>query len=103
DRPALVYDRFEAGTKDAVRMVRNQPIVVGELDYLNKKSISDLTFIKKKIVDARLHIEDLQFLVRRDGGLVISDPLGVKVGPGYRKNLQMIEFLINLARAGKKK
>ncbi|MDZ7863182.1 hypothetical protein [Acidovorax sp.] len=27
DLPALVYDRFEAGTKDAVRMVRNQPTI----------------------------------------------------------------------------
>lgn len=47
--------------------------------------------------------EDLQFLVGLDGGLVISDPLGVKVGPGYKKNVQMIDVLINLARAGKKK
>ncbi|MDZ7863183.1 hypothetical protein [Acidovorax sp.] len=73
------------------------------MDFLNKKSISDLNFIRKKIVDARLHIEDLQFLVGRDGSLVISDPLGVKAGPGYKKNVQMIDVLIKLARAGKKK
>lgn len=103
DRPALVYDRFEAGTKDAVRMVRGQPTIVGELDILNGNSISDLKFIRKKIMDARLHIDDLQFLVGNDGGLVISDPLGVKIGPGYKKNVQMIDVLIKLANTEKKK
>ncbi|CAN7488584.1 hypothetical protein LJR066_003159 [Acidovorax sp. LjRoot66] len=98
DRPALVYDRFEAGTKDAVRMVDGHATVVGDLSLLNKRSISDLILIRGKIEGAKLHISDLQFLVGKDGGIVISDPLRLAVGGvGYRKNIKMIDYLVKLA------
>lgn len=97
DRPALVYDRFEAGTKDAVRMVDGHATVVGDLSLLNKRSISDLILIRGKIEGAKLHISDLQFLVGKDGGIVISDPLRLAVGDvGYRKNIKMIDYLVKL-------
>ncbi|MDZ7863189.1 hypothetical protein [Acidovorax sp.] len=102
DRPALVYDRFEAGTKDAVRMVDGHATVVGDLSLLNKRSISDLILIRGKIEGAKLHISDLQFLVGKDGGIVISDPLRLAVGDvGYRKNIKMIYYLVKLAEGNR--
>ncbi|CAN7488688.1 hypothetical protein LJR066_003162 [Acidovorax sp. LjRoot66] len=97
DRPALVYDRFEAGTKDAVKVIRGRVTVVGDLGVLNGKSIADLMLIKEKLLNAEIKIKDLQFLVNRDGGVVISDPMGVE--KGYKKeNMKMIDLLIEMAR-----
>ena len=97
DRPALVYDRFEAGTKDAVKVIRGRVTVVGDLGVLNGKSIADLMLIKEKLLNAEIKIKDLQFLVNRDGGVVISDPMGVE--RGYKKeNMKMIDLLIEMTR-----
>lgn len=53
--------------------------------------------IKEKLLNAEIKIKDLQFLVNRDGGVVMSDPMGVE--KGYKKeSMKMIDLLIEMTK-----
>jgi hypothetical protein len=97
-KPALRFDRYEQGSKDVVRAVDGKIKTVGKSDYLNARSIDDLRAIQRTLVEKRVRIDDLQFLIGSDGKVVIADPLRVMVGPGPSKNnLNMIRQLIQAA------
>ena len=101
--PAIVYDKYAQGSKDVAALVkvgRNRGVKrVGQSKYLNQKSIEDLQKIKRILIEKKLKIDDLQFLIGKDGNIVISDPIAVyeKTKPSD-SNLKMINLLIEAAR-----
>jgi hypothetical protein len=65
-RLATVMARYATGSKD--------PKV---WQYLNRKSLSDLSRISEELGKRHLAVKDLQYLVAHDGSLVVADPLSV--------------------------
>nr|WP_275943099.1 DUF4157 domain-containing protein [Pseudenhygromyxa sp. WMMC2535] len=97
-RPGVIFDRFAAGSKDVVKVVGQKPKVVGSSSLLNSKSATELRKILKKMQEIPVKIDDLQFLIARDGRIVIADPLRVAIGSKpNRKNMRMIQLLIDVA------
>jgi hypothetical protein len=95
----MLMDRFAQGSKDIVRTIDGKVTVVGNSTLLNDQSIADLQEIRQVMVDKGVKIDDLQFLIRKDGGAVIADPL--KVFTGVRPspvNLKTIDLLIQQAK-----
>ena len=66
-RRAMVMTRYAAGSKD--------PAV---WSYLNQRSLDGMQRISALLREKRLLVDDIQYLVRRDGSLVVADPLRVK-------------------------
>jgi filamentous hemagglutinin len=98
-RPALVFDKFAQGSKDVVKLARGKVRIVGESPLLNQRSVEDLTAIRKTLVEKQIKVNDLQFLIGKDGRVVLSDPLDVVIGAKPSKNnLKMIDLLIKSAK-----
>lgn len=98
-RPAIVMDRYAQGSKDVVRLQNNKVRIVGDSTFLNEKSVADLQKIRDIMVKNNVKIDDLQFLIKSDGSVVIADPLNVVVGQGPSNvNLRTIELLISVAQ-----
>jgi hypothetical protein len=76
---AYVMERFAQGSKEIVRTINGRIKIVGNSKFLNAKSVEDLKQIRKIMIDKKMRIEDLQFLIGRDGRVVISDPLGFRL------------------------
>jgi len=100
-RPALVFERFAQGSKDVVRLSRGKVRTVGSSNLLNARSISDLNAIRRTMVNKGISIDDLQFLIAKDGRVVIADPLRVAMAKPSKSNLRTIDFLIKAARSNK--
>ncbi|VTR19270.1 Uncharacterised protein [Actinobacillus pleuropneumoniae] len=97
--PGLMFDRFDQGSKDIVRLQNGKIRIVGESTLLNQQSIDDLTAIKGMMVEKKIKINDLQFLLGKDGKIVVADPLDVVVGDKpSANNLRMIDLLIEAAK-----
>jgi hypothetical protein len=82
-RSGLVMERFPGGTRDN-----------SGKQLLNERSISDLNNIVELLYQQDLYIGDLQFLVREDGSLTITDPGPLVRYPSSemeRENRQVIE------------
>jgi hypothetical protein len=102
-QPAMLMDRYAQGSKDIVRTVRiggeRRVVQVGGADLLNQRSIDDLQRIRTQLVNDRIRIDDLQFLIGFDGSIVLADPLDVREGiKPSRVNLRTINLLIAAAR-----
>lgn len=105
-KAALMYDRYAQSSKDVVRIEKGKVRLVGESPYLNQQSINDLNKIRNLMVEKNVKIDDLQFMIGKDGRVVISDPLNVIAGgriKGKRvkptpNNLKMIDLLIEAAK-----
>ena len=93
-----MFDRFAQGSKDVVRLSRGKVRTVGSSPLLNARSAADLRAIRRTMVDNNIKINDLQFLIGRDGRIVIADPLPpiTRAAPS-RNNLRMIDLLIQAA------
>ncbi|MGZ7442759.1 hypothetical protein [Paenibacillus sp. TH7-28] len=99
DNPALMFDRFAQGSKDVVRLQNGKIIIVGESPLLNQQSINDLNTIKRMMIEKKVRINDLQFLIGKDGSIVVADPLDVIVGEKpSANNVRMIDLLIEAAK-----
>ncbi|MEM9135025.1 MAG: hypothetical protein AAGE88_21960, partial [Actinomycetota bacterium] len=97
-KDAILYDRYALGSKDVVRTVEKRPRIVGDTDLLNQRSIQDLRRIREMLIDQRIKIDDLQFLIGEDGSIVIADPLAVATDrPPSLNNLRTIDRLIDAA------
>jgi len=100
-QPAILFDRFAQGSKDVVKLVRkgrNRKVeIVGSSHLLNARSISDLKLIRQKLIENNIRIHDLQFLIGRDGRIVIADPIDVIPDAPSKANLRMISLLIQAA------
>ncbi|RED20887.1 hypothetical protein DES34_1291, partial [Brevibacillus brevis] len=104
-KDALMFDRFAQGSKDIVKLHDGKVQIVGESSLLNQRSIEDLTAIRKIMVEKKIKINDLQFLIGKDGRVVVADPLNVEVGKKVKpskNNLRMIDLLIESARKNSK-
>ncbi len=98
-QPAIVMREYAQGSKKVVKLEKGKIRTVGQSDILNKKSIEDLTKIRSIMESKPVKIDDLQFLIGKDGSMVIADPLKVIVGETPSKNnLRMIDLLIESAR-----
>jgi hypothetical protein len=99
-RPAIIMQRYAQGSKEVVRTINGQVKIVGQSGYLNEKSIADLAEIRRIMVERQVKIDDLQFLIGNDGGVVIADPLKITVGePPSATNLRTIDQLIKAAQS----
>ncbi|MGB4774922.1 MAG: hypothetical protein WBP45_07120, partial [Daejeonella sp.] len=95
---AVIMKKYAQGSKEVVKRVGDKMEIVGNSTFLNQKSITDLTNIKNTLVSKKIKIDDLQFLIGKDGVVVIADPLNVFVGQVPSKwNTQMIDKLIEVA------
>ena len=54
--------------------------------------------IRKTLIEKQVKVDDLQFLVSKEGRVVIADPLGSDNKGFSKKNLKMIDQLIELAK-----
>lgn len=97
--PGMLMDRFAQGSKDVVRLVDGKVRIVGDSPLLNQQSVADLQGIRDTMVKNQIKIDDLQFLISREGRVVVADPLNVQfnTAPSAR-NLRMIDLLMQTAR-----
>jgi hypothetical protein len=79
-KPAYIMQKYAQGSKDVVRTVNGNPKIIGSSAYLNQTSIQDLKAIKQMMMDKKVKIDDLQFLINYDGHIVIADPIDVIIG-----------------------
>jgi hypothetical protein len=101
-QPAVVMKKYAQGSKDVVVVDNGKVRRVGDSGFLNEKSIQDLNKIKQIMELKKIKVNDLQFLIGKDGSVVIADPLNVSVGEkipgvGKNKNFKMIDKLIEAA------
>ena len=94
-RPGVIMDRYEVGSK-SIFPKDGGPGRGSE--FLNERSGSDLKEIKRIMVEKKVWISDLQFLIGKDGRVVVSDPIAVEFGRRPSKNnLGVINRLIRKA------
>ena len=94
-RPGVIMDRYEVGSK-SIFPKEGGPGRGSE--FLNERSVSDLKEIKRIMVEKKVWINDLQFLIGKDGRVVVSDPIAVEFGRRPSKNnLGVINRLIRKA------
>ena len=97
-QPGLLMDRFELGSKDVVRTINGTPTIVGDSLLLNQRSIDDLNNIKQMLRDRNVKVNDLQFLIGKDGQVVIADPIAITTGTTPSNvNIKTINRLIEVA------
>ena len=98
-QPAMVMKRYAQGSKDIAKLVDKKIKIVGESKLLNEKSISDLKQIRFLLQSKKNKIDDLQFLIQKDGSIVINDPLNVFLGEDPSpNNIKTIDLLIESAQ-----
>jgi hypothetical protein len=98
-QPAMLMDRFAQGSKSVVALKDGKVRIVGESSYLNSQSVADLEKIRQTMIDKNIKIDDLQFLIGKNGEIVVADPLKIYQGAAPSKNnLRMIQLLIEQAR-----
>ena len=98
-KPGMIMDKFSQGSKDIVKLESGKIKIVGNSPLLNQNSVDDLTKIKNTMIEKNIKVDDLQFLIREDGHIVISDPLNVISNSSPSKNnLRMIDLLIEQAK-----
>ncbi|MCF6189492.1 MAG: hypothetical protein L3J51_03350 [Cocleimonas sp.] len=61
----------------------------------NSKTVADLKKIKQTLIFKKIRVDDLQFIIKKDGSVVIADPAGIrrKKVPS-KKNIDTIDELI---------
>jgi hypothetical protein len=64
--PAVLMQKFAANDRD-----------YAALSCYSKQSIEDLELIKRELAEQKIAVVDLQFLVNRDGRLVVADPFAI--------------------------
>lgn len=108
----LVYQRYEFGSKDMMQLVKGEAKIKPDFDrsklrFLNETTLDDLGKIRKTLVEKKISIDDLQFMIAEDGHVFVADPLEVIVGKKPSKNNEnIIDGLVdiinnNIKRKGK--
>lgn len=101
--PAMIMDRYAQGSKEIVARnskTRNIELVPNaDTSLLNGNSVRDLQAIRARMVDKKVSVNDLQFLISKDGRVFIADPLDIytKTKPS-KPSLKTIDILIKEAR-----
>ncbi|MGO4129783.1 DUF4781 domain-containing protein [Inquilinus sp. YAF38] len=76
-RPALLVDRYVAGSKDMLDRTGN---TVVDTSRLNENSLLSLQRIRLAMQMRKIDIRDVQFLMKEDGSFVVADPVAVHMG-----------------------
>ena len=98
-QPAVVMERYALGSKSVVKLEGGKVRIVGDSELLNERSLADLQRIKSTMVDDKIKVNDLQFLIGSDGRVVVADPLDVIIGEAPSKNnVRMLDLLMEVAR-----
>ena len=102
-KPGILMDRYAQESKSIVAFNKAKGKVTlkpdADTSLLNQNSIDDLIKIKRIMNDDKIRINDLQFLIKEDGHIVIADPLDVIIGQSPSpNNNRMIDILIEEAR-----
>jgi hypothetical protein len=99
-QPAMVMKKYAQGSKDVVELGENGKMqIVGQSKLLNEKSIADLRKIRSLMEEKKIKVDDLQFLIQKDGTIVIADPLKVNFKtPLSTNNKKTIDLLIESAQ-----
>ena len=100
-RPAIEHaERYAVDSKQVVRVHKGKVSIQGTSSpALGAASVASLQAIRRQLVDGRIFVNDLQFLVRSNGEFVIADPLEVKARQKpSQTNLRIIDSLIEQAR-----
>lgn len=101
--PALVMDTYLASSEALEAMPAlggPSGIDVYDTSLLTHRSIASLSATRKWMVEGNVVIDDLQFLVRRDGTFDLADPEAVVPGgPPNPSSLKTIDRLLWLAHA----
>src|SRR5205085_12352688 len=97
---AYYMDLFAEGSRNIVNSRLGVWTIVGDSTHLNELSLKDLATIRRHLVDKKIYVNDLQFLIRADGRVAIADPLGIPrvraAGPS-EYYLKQIDELIEAA------
>ncbi len=97
-RQAIVMSKVDGfGSKDVVKNVNGKPTIVGASPDLNAKSIQDLKNIRNMLIEKKISVDDLQFIIGKDGSVKIADPAGIQLKPPSTTNKQTIDLLIQAA------
>lgn len=97
--PCIVMKRYALGSEKIVDYLGDEVKIKGTSELLNANSVNSLIAIREKMIKQEIMIEDLQFLIAKDGSFVIADPLGVKLNhPPSKINLKLIDELIKQAK-----
>lgn len=92
-RQAIVLSKVDGiGSKDFARGADGK---IKPHSSLNSKTVADLRKIKQTMQLNKIRIDDLQFLIKKDGSVLIADPAGIhKKKVPSKKNIQTINELI---------
>ncbi len=98
----MIMDKYAQDSKSVVKSIKGKPRIVGDSPYLNSNSVKTLKEIKTKLLDQKIQINDLQFLIGKKGEVVIADPLSPPTinSKKFKKtnvNIKMIDRLIEVA------
>ena len=100
-KPAMVMDRYALGSQKIVSFME----IRGSSSLLNDRSVTDLEKIREVMIGKKIRIDNLQFLIGKNGEVVVADPIGVHVGrqfhPGggpSKINLLYIDLLIQASK-----
>jgi len=97
-RPALLVDRYVANSKDMMNRPGGDEVV--DTSRLNENSLSSLKRIKATMLERKIDIKDLQFLVKEDGSFVVADPQEIYFGyQPSRKRIAVIDWFIDATEA----
>jgi hypothetical protein len=103
--PALVMDTYRASdralwSRTSLAAGGGRYINVHDTTHFTHRSIASLSATRKWIIERNIAIDDLQFLVRRDGTFDLADANAVVAEePPTRASLVTIDKLLWLARA----
>jgi len=103
-KPAIIMDECIQDSKSIAALNKSTGKVSlkpnADTSLLNQNSINDLQNIKQTMVNGKIKIDDLQFLIKEDGHIVIADPLKVTVGEiPSKNNIRMIDILVEAAKS----
>jgi filamentous hemagglutinin len=72
-QPGILMEQFALNSKAIVDLRRLRPQIVGDSPFLNARTVADLKRVRE-LNDGGFVILDLQFLIGKDGRLVVADP-----------------------------
>jgi hypothetical protein len=96
--PGMLMDSFSQESKDIVKLSDGKVRIVGESKLFNQQSIPDLSKIRETMMNNKIQINDLQFLISDKGRVVVANPQKVNFNTAPSKNnIRVIDLLIKAA------
>jgi 5'-nucleotidase len=94
----FLTDQYAQSSTDLVEDWGTSVKVLRSSPYLNERSVRQLKYVRKQLVEKQVCFIDLQFLIGYDGRIAINDFVDVFMDePPERITLKMIDALIHMA------